>query len=237
MPVLKYIRLPFDFDVPLLQQEVNRLARQHWQLHYQIRHYEGNWSALPLRSVDGRSDDIFISPLANTEYKETAILQKAPYLQQVLSVFQCPLLAVRLLKLEAGATIKEHKDADLAFEKGEIRIHIPVQTNNEVDFYLDKERMQLQEGECWYMNFNLPHSIYNKSNMDRVHLVIDAVVNDWVKELFQQPGLLRKETEEPGHDEETKRKIIASLRQMNTETSNRLADEMSEGLSEEAGIN
>lgn len=237
MPVLKYIRLPFDFDVPLLQQEVNQLARQHWQLHYQTRHYEGNWSAIPLRSVDGRSDDIFISPLPNTEYKDTAILQNAPYLQQVLSFFQCPLLAVRLLKLEAGATIKEHKDADLAFEKGEIRVHIPVQTNNAVEFYLDKERMQLQEGECWYMNFNLPHSIYNKSNTDRIHLVIDAVVNDWVKDLFQQPGLLRKETEEPGHDEETKRKIIANLRQMNTETSNRLADEISEGLSGEAGIN
>lgn len=230
MPVLKYIRLPFVFDVPLLQQEVNQLARQHWQLHYQTRHYEGNWSAIPLRSVDGRSDDIFISPQVNAEYKDTAILQDAPYLQQVLSVFQCPLLAVRLLKLEAGAIIKEHKDADLAFEKGEIRIHIPVQTNNEVEFYLDKERMQLQEGECWYMNFNLPHSISNKSNTDRIHLVIDAEVNDWVTELFQQPGLVKKETEEPGYDDETKRKIIAGLRQMNTETSNRLADEMEASL-------
>ena len=69
------------------------------------------------------------------------------------------LLAVRLLKLNAGASIKEHRDNDLFFEKGEIRIHIPIITNADVEFYLDSERMNLQEGSCWYMNFNLLHAI------------------------------------------------------------------------------
>jgi mannose-6-phosphate isomerase-like protein (cupin superfamily) len=230
MPVLKYICLPFTFDVARLQQEVNILSLQQWQLHYQTKHYEGNWSAIPLRSINGKGDDIFISPAENAVYENTAYLQSSPYLQEVLSAFKCPLLAVRLLKLDAGALIKEHNDADLAFEKGEIRIHIPVQTNEEVEFFLDKERIYVKEGECWYMNFNLPHSIHNKGNKDRIHLVIDAVANDWVKELFFQPGLLKKETEEPGYDIDTKRKIIQSLREMNTETGNRLADEMEAAL-------
>jgi len=230
MPVLKYIRLPFNFDVTLLQQEVNAIAQQYWQLHYQTRHYEGNWSALPLRSINGKADNIFVSPVENAKYKDTDFLQQSPYLQQVLSHFNCPLLGVRLLKLDAGALIKEHRDAELSFENGEIRIHIPVQTNEEVEFCLEGERMQLKEGDCWYMNFNLPHSIHNKSKSDRIHLVVDAVVNEWVKELFAQPGLLKKETEEKGHDDETKRKIIDSLREMNTETASRLADEMEASL-------
>lgn len=231
MPVLKYIRLPFQFDVLRLQQEVNAIARQQWQLHYQTRHYEGNWSAIPLRSAGGKADDIYVSPIEGTVYQDTAYLHAADYLQEVLATFKCPLLGVRLLKLEAGALIKEHRDAELAFEKGEVRIHIPVQTNQNVEFILDQERMNLQEGDCWYMNFNLPHSIHNKSNADRIHLVIDAEVNDWLKELFQQPGLLQKETEEPGHDIATQKKIIASLREMNTDTATRLADEMEAGLS------
>lgn len=226
MTVLKYIRLPFSFDDPLLKQELQAITAQQWQLHYQTKHYEGNWSAIPLRSIGGKPDNIFISPEENPVYGDTDYLRNSPAFQNVLSVFKCPLLAVRLLKLDAAAVIKEHRDNDLAFEKGEIRIHIPVITHPEVEFYLDKERMILKEGECWYMNFNLPHSIYNKSPYDRVHLVIDAVVNDWVTALFGQPGLLRKETEEPGYSDETRRQIIAQLRLMGTAVSNQLADEM-----------
>ncbi len=226
MPVIKYIQLPFQFNVKQLQGETERIAEQHWQLHYQTRHYTGGWSAIPLRSVNGNTDNILVSPEENAVYADTAFLKQSPYLQQVLSAFQCPLKVVRLLKLDAGAIIKEHRDADLAFEHGEIRIHIPVITNNLVEFILDKERFFLQEGECWYMNFNLPHTIENKSGAARIHLVIDAVVNDWVKELFTQPSLLKKEINEPEMDDATRRQIIAQLRQLGTDTANRLADEM-----------
>ncbi len=149
MPVIKYIQLPFFFDSIRLQRETNDISRQHWQLHYQTKHYEGGWSAIPLRSVDGKADNIFVSPVDAVEYKDTLFLQQSVYLQEVLSIFKCPLLGARLLKLDAGAVIKEHRDAELSFEKGEMRIHIPVLTNDKVEFYLDKERIYLKEGECW----------------------------------------------------------------------------------------
>ena len=38
----------------------------------------------------------------------------------------------------------------------------------------------MQVGETWYVNVNLPHSVENLGATDRVHLVIDAVVNDWI---------------------------------------------------------
>jgi hypothetical protein len=60
--------------------------------------------------------------------------------------------------------------------------------------------------------------------------VVDAIVNDWVKELFDQPGLNRKIIQEPGYDDNTKRMMIARFREMNTVTSNRLADEMEDSL-------
>jgi quercetin dioxygenase-like cupin family protein len=226
MPVIKYIQLPFYFDSTRLQQETNTISRQHWQLHYQTKHYEGGWSAIPLRSIDGKADNIFVSPVDTSEYKDTLFLQQSLYLQEVLATFKCPLLGVRLLKLEAGAVIKEHKDAELSFEHGEVRLHIPVITNNLVEFILDKERMALQEGECWYMNFNLPHSIINNGNEDRIHLVIDAVVNDWVKELFSQTALLKKEIESPVMDEATRKQVIAQLRLLGTATACKLADDM-----------
>lgn len=226
MLILKYLQLPFYFDAGLLQAEVNHLADNSWQLHYQKLHYEGEWSAIPLRSTGGLADNVIIAPTDTMPYQDTIFLETSPYLKQVLETFNCPLQAVRLLKLTAGAVIKEHRDTDLCFEKGEIRLHIPVVTHDEVEFYLDKERMYLKEGECWYMNFNLPHSLINKSSTGRIHLVVDALVNGWVKELFAQPAARKKEIENPGYDENTKREIIARLRDMNTETSNRMADEM-----------
>ena len=224
--MIKYLQLHFHFDVKKMQEEIQQIDSQAWQLHYQKLHYEGDWSGLPLRSVNGNVSNIFVSPEISPEYKDTIFLNNCVYFQEVLSSFKCPLSAVRLLRLKAGAVIKEHKDAELCFEKGEIRIHIPVITNDEVEFYLDKEKMNLKEGECWYMNFNLPHSILNNSKTDRIHLVIDARVNEWVKHLFAQTAINRKEIEEPGYDKGTQKQIIARLRELNTDTANQLANEM-----------
>ncbi len=229
MTILKYLQLPFLFDAALLQNDVARLSSANWLLHYQKLHYQGEWSAIPLRSIEGRADSIMVSPEENPVYEDTQFLKECSYISTVLSFFECPLQAVRLLKLNAGAIIKEHKDNDLCFEKGEVRFHIPVRTHSDVHFFLDKEEMNLHEGECWYMNFNLLHSIHNKSNIDRVHLVIDAEVNDWVKDIFANtPATNKKEIADTTgqHSNEVKQAMIFQFRQMNTATTNMMADDL-----------
>ncbi|MGH2553135.1 MAG: aspartyl/asparaginyl beta-hydroxylase domain-containing protein [Chitinophagaceae bacterium] len=228
--MIKYLQLPFHFDVKKMQDELRLIDKRNWQLHYQKMHYEGNWSAIPLRSIRGEAENIFVSPETNPDYKDTIFLNNCAYFKEILSFFKCPLSGVRLMKLNAGAIIKEHKDAKLCFEHGHIRIHIPVITHIDVEFWLDQEKMNLKEGECWYLNFNLLHAVLNKSNADRVHLVIDAEVNDWVQEIFLNQALIKKEMEEPGYDDATKKGVIVQLRKMNSETSNKLADEMEDSI-------
>lgn len=234
MQIIKYLKLPFFFDAGLLQQEVNALSALPWLPHYQVKHYEGEWTAIPLRSIGGKADDVIIYPTDNRDYRDTVFLDNSPYIKEALQHFKCPLQAVRLLKLNAGSIIKEHRDAELNFEKGEIRLHIPVYTHADVQFMLDKESMSLKEGECWYMNFNLPHAINNKSTVNRVHLVIDALVNDWVKEIFTGPHCpVKKEIDDVSgrFDEATKKQMILQFRQMNTSVSHKLADELEMELS------
>lgn len=234
MQIIKYLQLPFFFDAGSLQQEVDALSAMQWLPHYQVKHYEGEWSAIPLRSIAGNVKDIIISPTDNRDYRDTVFLNNSPYIKEVLQNFKCPLQAVRLLKLNAGSIIKEHRDAELNFEKGEIRLHVPVYTHPDVEFILDKENMKLKEGECWYMNFNLPHALNNKSNINRVHLVIDALVNDWVKEIFASNDCPeKKEVEDVSkiYDDETKKQMIMQFRQMNTEVTNKMADELEKQLS------
>jgi aspartyl/asparaginyl beta-hydroxylase (cupin superfamily) len=88
------------------------------------------------------------------------------------------------MRLKAGSSIREHRDYQLGFEDGEVRLHIPVVTNTEVEFVLDGVRSDMKEGECWYHNFNLPHRVANRGTVDRVHLVLDCVVNDWLREML-----------------------------------------------------
>ena len=84
-----------------------------------------------------------------------------------------------------GAEIKEHCDDHLDMMEGEARLHVPIQTHENLEFYLDKKRVRMQEGECWYLNFNLLHSVKNPGPVDRIHLVIDCVTNNWLKEQMQ----------------------------------------------------
>jgi aspartyl/asparaginyl beta-hydroxylase (cupin superfamily) len=115
---------------------------------------------------------------------DTAILERCPQLTNVLAGFKCPVKSARLLRLAAGSVIREHRDYNLGYEDGEVRLHIPVFTNGDVEFFLEGERLDLKEGECWYLNFNLPHRVVNRGTTDRIHLVLDCVLNDWLQSLI-----------------------------------------------------
>ena len=90
------------------------------------------------------------------------------------------------MRLAPGSIIKEHHDNDLSFEQGMVRIHIPVVTNDGVDFRLNGLRCVMAAGSSWYLRLSDPHSVANRGTADRVHLVIDAAVNDWVAGLFER---------------------------------------------------
>jgi hypothetical protein len=60
-----------------------------------------------------------------------------------------------------------------------------VVTNDAVEFYLNDTRVVLEAGTLWYLRLSEPHRIVNGGSTDRVHLVIDAEVDGWVKALFE----------------------------------------------------
>ena len=72
-------------------------------------------------------------------------------------------------------------DFELSAEEGTARIHIPVVTNADVEFYLNGARVVLEAGSAWYLRLSDRHSVHNKGAEDRVHLVVDATVNDWLR--------------------------------------------------------
>jgi len=166
------LRLNLTFDVQRLREDLEtaeRVGQRH--MHFTANH-DGGWSGIALVSIDGRTDAESIR-YGTGHYRPTPVLEHCPYFRQILSEFRCPKHQVRLLRLEAGKRILEHRDRVLTWPLGIARLHIPIITHEEVYFYLDGRRVQMAPGELWYCDFSRPHSVENRSPIARVHLVMD----------------------------------------------------------------
>jgi hypothetical protein len=182
--MLDAFNLPFGFDVERLQADLAGFVAGDWLPHVNRAHYEGGWSVVALRAVDGHPRRT--APMPGSLYADTPHMGRCSYVPEVLAAFRMPLESVRFLKLAAGARILEHSDGNLGFDDGQVRFHVPIVTSSLVDFRLGGRRLDMREGETWYADFNLPHSVDNRSDIDRVHLVIDGPVNDWVRGVFEE---------------------------------------------------
>lgn len=192
--MLASLKLPFTFDAVRLKSDLALIQPNEWVRHFNQSIYEGDWSGVALRSVGGEAMKLYPDPSATGQFADTPLLARCAYFQAVLATFECPLTAVRLLRLKAQSSIREHRDYRLGYEDGEVRLHIPIVTNPDVAFFLAGERVWMAEGECWYINVNLPHRVDNQSLTDRIHLVIDCVVNEWLTSFFALPAPVSSDT-------------------------------------------
>lgn len=178
------VKLGLSFDANRLAADLDRIIDEDYIPHFNKGYYAGDWSAVALRSVGGESGKIYPDPTRTSEFADTPVLARCPYVQEILGIMACPLQAVRFLRLAAGSIVKEHRDFRLSLDDGEVRLHVPVRTNDDVLFILGGHRVVMQPGECWYHDFTLPHSVHNAGQADRIHLVMDCVVNDWLRSLI-----------------------------------------------------
>jgi len=178
--MVPYARLPLAFDVAPLLADVAALAGDRWTVHFNASYHDGGWQGVALRSVGGDAGRLHAGTHEAATVADTELMRACPGIATALARLRCPLRAVRLLRLAAGSTIREHHDEDLRFEDGEARLHIPLVTSPAVEFYVDGERVMMEPGECWYVDFSLPHRVQNRGERERIHLVIDCGVNGWL---------------------------------------------------------
>ncbi|HYG47219.1 MAG TPA: aspartyl/asparaginyl beta-hydroxylase domain-containing protein [Allosphingosinicella sp.] len=181
------VRLPLAFDPDPLVAELATLRPDDWTGQPFARHYEGGWDVVPLLAAAGETHKvrlIYSNPGA-TEFVATKWLEAMPAFRDVLARFDCALRSVRLMRLAAGSKILEHSD-DLDAESGTIRLHVPVTTNEEVEFRLSGRAVAMTPGSVWYLRLSDPHCAANGGSTARIHLVLDAEMNPWLDRMLRE---------------------------------------------------
>jgi len=88
------------------------------------------------------------------------------------------LLRAILTSLKSKHSIAKHKDESDNLEKCK-RLHMAILTDPECIFIVGDEAKYMRPGEMWEINnAGKEHSVHNKSNIDRVHLITDWVLYD-----------------------------------------------------------
>ena len=121
-----------------------------------------------------------------------------PLLQPVLEAATAPygyargaFPRVMLARMAPGGVIHPHRDENPA-AKWPHKIHVPIQTNEGVTFFVDGTPYRFEEGEAVEVNNMGVHAVENRGGSDRIHLIfeyydLDQPEPDWLAAL--QPAL------------------------------------------------
>ena len=223
----RYLRLPFLFDIPRLNGDLEKIDEKMWIAHVNTAAYAGEWRCVPLRSVDGRSDHILSLP--DMLYDDTAILDRCPYFREVIDSFECDKTSVRLMAMAPGSRIMMHRDPGTSFEDGVVRLHVPIVTAPKVLFTVEDEDVHFSAGHTWYLNANCLHGVRNESARPRIHLMLDCIANPWLEQIFLDAGFEPDEKPkygDPAITDGNVTEVIAGLQALDTQAGRELAAQL-----------
>lgn len=80
-----------------------------------------------------------------------------------------------LVNLIPGGVIAPHKDNNFSLSHSH-RVHVPVTTNDHVEFTVGNETIVMRPGDIIEINNRREHSVSNKGKDHRVHLILDFVL-------------------------------------------------------------
>ena len=81
-----------------------------------------------------------------------------------------------LLRLFPGGELPENRDTIFSLTHSH-RVHVPIVTNNQVQFTVGRETLHIPEGEIFEINNRRLNRLSNEGDEPCVHLVLDYVLN------------------------------------------------------------
>jgi len=98
-----------------------------------------------------------------------------PSLQNVLNEYygEGEIIRMCLCKLLPYGKVLEHKDDTEEVLLYTHRIHLPIVTNENIDFIVESDVFNLKEGSLYEFSNQQFHQVKSRSSLDRIHLIFD----------------------------------------------------------------
>src|SRR5690606_17275832 len=122
-------------------------------------YHDGSWTGISLKSINGDYKNTLAMSFTNVDYTE--VLDHCGYFKEILESLPFPVGVTRILFLPPGKTIGQHTDKGFSWEKGLVRLHIPIVTSPLVRFHIGGESVHWPAGQFWFGDFNQPHWLHN----------------------------------------------------------------------------
>lgn len=85
---------------------------------------------------------------------------------------------VMIVNLKAGGEIDPHYDGG-AYAAHFDRFHLVLDSAEGNIFHCAGESVHMRAGEFWCFNHFIEHHVLNRSDRDRIHIIIDALLGHW----------------------------------------------------------
>ena len=128
--------------------------------------------------VHNAAEALFLRGYAPAEgdkpIEDRPALDQLPYVRSIIEqVIPAPPLRALLARLPAGAPIAPHVDKPAYFSKT-LRLHIPIESNDQVWMLCAGFVYQMHPGEIWVLNNSTEHGVWNRhASRARTHLICD----------------------------------------------------------------
>lgn len=179
-----------SFDVSDILSFVNNVDETIWnEFDYRQKTFavHKHTVSIPVLWVPLETNAHDVEFLSNIQTKHpnvySGFMDRASNLLDLLeNKFNGKVYKILLAKLKAQGNIPLHVDTSFSLEQTH-RIHVPVITNELVEFTVDNTTINMKTGSLYEINNQLTHGVVNKSDQDRIHIIIDIIENQTIKEV------------------------------------------------------
>lgn len=164
-------------DTAALKTRLTRVPESVWQ--QENTNKENNYSCfhstehLVLRFIPGLRDPrVFYSNPLWFLFQDS-LLPIFESVSRELAIAEPVFPKAMFARLFAGKYISQHTDSGVS-DFHTHKVHVPLQTDPDVHFHIGRSAFFLEPGKAYVVNNQVPHSVRNKSDRDRIHLIFEV---------------------------------------------------------------